>query len=243
MRVAGGADWRAKAERIRKEIRERLWVPDTGWFRCLHPEGPDEIVYSIQAFDALRAGCCNSEMEAALISRLNENEFLGKYGISSVSRKDRLHYEMNDPDWSGGGAYTGELPQLVTMLYEYGYAELAWDIFQRDFWMGRHLPYYPQEHYADRPGVPQNKRPNIISGVAAVETVVTGLFGLRPEIDGSLHVKPCPPDGGKYNLTGLRWRKHIIDIQIEGGSFRLNIDGEHTVTGKAGEAYRTSLGG
>jgi hypothetical protein len=204
---------RRRAAEIYHAVRERLWDADAGWFRCLHPHGHKELVYSVQIFDALRAGACTPAMTEAVLSHLRDGAFLGEYGVSSVSAADSVHYEVNDPDWSGGGAYTGDGPQLVQTLYEAGRPELAWDVLRRLLWMGRHMPYYPQEVYCDRPAAPPHKRANIISGCCGAAAVIYGMLGIRPRPDGSILFAPRAPHGSRLRLRGLEM--HGIDIDIE----------------------------
>ncbi len=221
-----GADWRARADAIGRAVREYLWDAQAGWFRCLHPGGHSELVYSIQAFDAMRAGVCTPGMKADLLRHLVVDGFLGRYGLSSVARADTVHYEVNDPDWSGGGAYTGEAPQLALTLYEAGEPALAWDVLRRNFWMGRHYPYFPQESYADRPQSPPQKRANIISGLTGAEAIIFGLFGLRAGLDGSLAVEPQPPPGETMSLAGLRYRGRTVDVALSPGRMSVAVDGK-----------------
>ncbi|MEI6035167.1 MAG: hypothetical protein WCS65_12930 [Verrucomicrobiae bacterium] len=219
------ADWRKRADAIEQAIRDHLWDKQAGWFRCLHPGGHSELVFSIQAFDALRAGACSPDMKTDLLRHLVEDGFLGRYGLSSVAKADTLHYELNDPDWSGGGAYSGEGPQLALTLYEAGEPALAWDLLRRNFWMGRHYPYFPQESYADRPQSPPQKRANIISGLTAAEAILFGLFGLQPGLDGSLSIHPHPPEGETITLTGLGYRGHTLDVTLNKGLLAVAVDG------------------
>ena len=219
------ASWRKRADDIEEAIRVHLWDEKTGWFSCLHPGGHSESVLSIQAFDAMRAGACTPAMKTALLRHLVEDGFLGNYGASSVAKADRIHYEVNDPDWSGGGAYCGEGPQLALTLYEAGEPALAWDVLQRHFWMGHHYPYFPQESYADRPQSPPNKRANIISGLTGAEAILFGLFGLQPGLDGSLRICPQLPPGESLTLTGLRYRGHILDLSVNSSQLSVTVDG------------------
>jgi hypothetical protein len=221
---------RTSAREIRDEVIRRLWDPAAGWFRSRYPDGHTELTYSIQAYDAL--GACPPDVAAVLISHLRPGAFLGEYGVSSVSAEDLLHYETADIDWSGAGAYTGEAPQLALTLWERGESELAWDVLRRLFWMGEHYPYFPQDHYCDKPGAPASgRRINIIAGLTGAEAILHGLVGIRPQPDGSLVVRPQPAPGGTVEVTNYTYRDHAIEVTLTPRRTTITVDGREVAPG------------
>jgi hypothetical protein len=224
-------EWRRRAAAIRKAVQTHLWDEKASWFRSIYPDGHKELTYSIQVYDAIRAGACTPQMTQALLSHLRDGAFLFPYGVSSVSGEDGIHYEVNDTDWSGGGAYTGDGPDLALIMYELKRPDLGWDILQRHFWMGRHLPYYPQEHYVDRPAVPAHKRANECSGLIGAEAILYGVAGLNHRLDGSLWAQPQPPGSGKVSLKGYRYKNHSVDISMAPGQCQIVLDGKTLYSG------------
>ncbi|WP_427893267.1 MGH1-like glycoside hydrolase domain-containing protein [Kribbella sp. GL6] len=221
-RAALPSTLRADAQQIRDEVVHQLWDPQAGWFRSRYPDGHTELTYSIQAFDALDA--CPPEIAAAIVEHLRPGAFLGEYGVSSVSAEDHLHYETADIDWSGAGAYTGEAPQLALTLWRNGHPDRAWDVLKRLLWMGRHYPYFPQDHYSDKPGAPlTGRRINIIAGLTGAEAILHGMLGIDPHPDGSLTVNPVAP--GNITLENLRFRDHRIDLTVTPDTHRITVDG------------------
>lgn len=218
-------DLRRRAARIRDAVRRELWDDRAGWFRCRYPDGHCELIYSVQVFDAVRSGCCSAEMTEAIFSHIRDGAFLGRYGASSVSGEDDVHYEIGDPDWSGSGAYEGEATTLALTLWEQRRGELAWDVLRRLLWMGEQLPYFPQEHYCHRPDAPRHKRMNVIAGLAGAEAIVFGLMGLVAKPDGSLWFDPQRSVNGTIELRDFRFRQRVIDVDLAPERCRVSVDG------------------
>lgn len=223
--------WKDRAEVVTHAIQEELWDDEMKWFASVYPGGFKDFVYSIQVYDALRAGVCTPEMEEALISHLRDGAFLGECGITSISKEDRIHYEVLDTDWSGGGAYTGDGPQLALIMYERKRPAIAWDILKRHFWMGKYLIYYPQEHFADKPMSPQHKRANEVSGLAGAEAILFGLIGFQPQIDGGLRINPQPPAKGEITIKGFGFRNSIFDIELSAQKMKIRRNGSVIYSG------------
>ena len=226
--------WRKKADVIAADIRKALWDETTGWFCCKYPDGHKETVYSIQVFDMLRTGVCTPAMKKRMLEQLEEGKFLFPYGVSSVSKADSIHYEVTDTDWGGGGAYSGDLPQLALDLYQENLPEKAWDVLKRQFWIGQLLPYFPQEHYCDRPGSPSFKRANVISGLMGAATILYGMAGLDPRLDGSLWIHPRPDTAAPVKIKGFVHRRHVVNVELSASFCKIILDGKVKYQGKPG---------
>jgi hypothetical protein len=224
-------EWKQKAERIKISIQKNLWDEKKQWFTSIYPNGFRDFVYSIQVYDALQAGVCNNKMEQALLNHLHDGAFLGKYGASSVSAEDTLHYEVIDTDWSGGGAYTGDGPQLALCMYELNHKELGWSILKRHFWMGDQLLYFPQEIYSDKPKEPEHKRANTFAGLTGAEAILFGFIGLQADYDGSLFINPQPVEKGNVSIKGFGFKGQKIDVELSTVKMKVSKNGKPVYQG------------
>jgi hypothetical protein len=224
--------WKKRSDSIAAAIRKELWDEEAGWFDCKYPDGHRERVYSIQVFDMLRTGVCTPAMKRRMVAQLVENKFLFPYGVSSVAKSDSLHYEVTDTDWGGGGSYSGDVPQLALDLYHEHMPRKAWDVLRRQFWLGELEPYFPQEHFCDRPASPGFKRANIIAGLTGAEAILFGLVGLDPRPDGSLWIDPQVTGKDPIEIRGFGYRGHVIDMIIAPASCMVSVDGRVKYRGR-----------
>ncbi|MGD1100544.1 MAG: hypothetical protein ABSA59_00645 [Terriglobia bacterium] len=229
--------FRQSAAEVRRAINEILWMDDVGWYGSRQADGTVAAIYSIQIFDLLRIpGVVPPERARRLVAHLNDAEFLGPWGPRSLSAKDRL-WDWTDHDWSGPMTYIGDGPQLAADLYQAGFPREGWKVLERILWWPEHLAVYPQgvanDDYTTR--FPQSQpfggrisagRTNEISGSVGVEAIVRGLFGVRPERDGSIGFSSgrLPQDGPMalaYPFRGQTWtitqRHEGIDVSRNDG--------------------------
>ena len=130
------------------------------------------------------------------MAHLNDGEFVGPWGVRSMSIKDRL-FDYNDHDWAGPMSYAGDGPQLAADLYTAGFPRQAEAALARILWWPEYMAVYPQgianDDYSFRypearafGGRITGGRSNVIAGCTGVETILRGMFGVAPDPDGSL---------------------------------------------------------
>lgn len=224
--------WEEEAENITRSVQKYLWDDRVKWFKSIYPDGYQDYVYSIQVFDILRTGICTAGMKDAVIAHLKEGQFLSGYGVESISKEDKIHHEVVDSDWSGGGAYTGDGPQVALTMYELNEPEKGWDILQRHFWMGQQLLYYPQEHLVDNPVIPGHKRSTVFAGLIGAETILFGLAGFYPDSDGRLFVNPQMTADGTVSVIGFGYKGVSFDVHFSRWKMKIIKNGEIIYDGK-----------
>lgn len=101
--------------------------------------------------------------------------------------------------------------------------------------MGTKVPYIPQEHFCDSPMMPENKRANIIAGVAGMQAVLFGLAGFQIDLDGSLRLSPHAAGGVRYEIRGFQHGANVIDLVVDGDEMQIAVNGELRVQGEIHE--------
>jgi glycogen debranching enzyme len=215
------------ANEIEIAMKQKLWDPKLGWFVNLYPDGSRHLVWSYHLFDLLDSGVLSAVQERGMVSHLREGEFLAPYGIYSISKADLVHWDLEDVDWGGGGQYTGEPFRLAESLYRLGYAETGWDILARCTRWTKHFPYIPQEIFGDFPGYPKVEMPVALASGSAVQAVLFGVFGLQPQMDGSLTVSPAyHHELGIARMSGYKFRDHTYDVVLGPWDYQVFEDGK-----------------
>lgn len=246
------ARFRAQAARVRRAVNDILWLEEPGWYGARQRNGVVVPVYSIQIFDLLRfPGLVPPERARRLVAHLNTDEFLGPWGVRSLSVRDRL-WDYNDHDWAGPMTYAGDGPQLVADLFGAGFAKEATDALERLLWWPDHMAVYPQgianDDYSFRypearrfGGRVSAGRSNVIAGCTGVEAVIRGLFGVIPGSDGSVSfTHNHKADDGPYTLIyPFRGRSWTVTQSSGGLAVRTDSDFELQLARKGGSVRIT----
>lgn len=209
------------------KMHSMLWNKSARWFDNVYPDGRREPLYSNHLFDLLGTNTITDEVRLGILSHLNDQEFLGPFSIYSISRQDKVRWDLIDSDWGGGGSFTGVPLRLVRNLYGMGQGALAWTILSRFSHYANYFPYLGQNMRANEPIQDESSMPIQISAGAGVEAVVFGLFGIKPGIDGSMHIRPhYNLDLGKSSLIGYQFRGHSYTFDVDEFGFTVERDGE-----------------
>ncbi|MBK7709786.1 MAG: hypothetical protein IPJ37_01580 [Bacteroidales bacterium] len=223
------------ADRLKNLMNKYLWNEKEGWYDNFYPDGSKEAIWTNHLFDALGTDYLTGNQVNKLVSHLREGEFLGKYGLYSIARRDSVHWDLIDSDWGGGGQYAGMPGRVARNLYRQGFAGLGWDILKRHMGYMDYFPYLPQNPRTDVPEQDRSSMPVEISAGAGMEAIIFGTFGISIEKD-ILTIKPNYHDGlGVTTLRDFKFRGKSYDIQITKKDFTVFRDGLTICTKPFGE--------
>jgi hypothetical protein len=171
-----------------------------------------------------------------LIRHLQEGEFLGKYGLYSIARRDSVHWDLIDSDWGGGGQYAGMPGRIARYLYQQGFAGKGWELLKRNMRYVDFFPYLPQNPRTDVPEQDRSSMPLQIAAGAGLEAIVFGVFGISMK-ENELLIRPFNhEDIGRAVLRNIRFKGHLISIELESKSFTVYKDNIPLVTRFYGES-------
>jgi hypothetical protein len=157
-----------------------------------------------------------------------EGEFLGEYGMYSISKKDKVHWDRIDGDWGGGGSYLGTPLRTARYLYQHGDAARGWDILKRMCRLAKHFAYLPQSPYADEPDEFRTGGGLEVCAGAGLEAIWFGIFGISLREDGSMTISPAPynPEIGTAILADFRFRGRSFEIRLHLTEYEVLADGK-----------------
>jgi len=223
-----------RAAALEPLLRQKLWNPRTQWFDFVNAQGQPETRWTVQMFYLLGTGVLDEETEAGLVSHLNDREFLGKYGLHSLAKGDPA-YDSADVDNGGPGACASFPPNIALLLDKAGRSGEANDLMGRCVWWGSRMPYWGDSIYADRVDYRHDTPLQCtLDAVAVAGFFVFGMFGVDPQFDGSVLVRPQPAAWApRAALRGVRVRDVVFDIELGETEFTV-VSGDQTLVAPVG---------
>lgn len=205
-------DW---SRELQQKVDQTLWNEEKGWYDNLYPDGTKQAVWTFHIFDVLNKDYLDGSKRMKMISHIKDGEFLGEYGMYSISLHDSLHFDKVDSDWGGGGQYAGAPMRIAKDLYQIGNDKLGWDILKRFAGYTRTMPYFAQNPSTDKPHNDKSSMAYQISATAAAEAVLFGLFGLQPTTEDTLVIAPCyNQELGTAYLKNYKLRGDRYDVTL-----------------------------
>ena len=223
------------AEKLKGLVNEYMWNEELGWFDNYYPDGTKGTIWTYHLFDLLGTDFLPDHQAYRLVSHLQEGEFLGKYGVYSIARRDTVHWDLIDSDWGGGGQYAGMPGRISRNLYQKGFAGKGWDVLKRNSRYVHHFPYLPQNPRTDVPEQDRSSMPLEISAGAGLEAIVFGTFGVKMA-ENKLTIKPFNHENiGEATLTDVTWKGRKFGIQLTRKTFSVYEGGKLIATEFYGE--------
>ena len=221
---------RQRAEELKAVLKQRLWNKQARWFEFQNDQGGKELRLTVQMFKLFGSKVLDAEQEAGLLSHLtSEREFLAKFGLESMSKTD-IAYDPVDYDNGGGGCFTAFPAAIAERLYKAGHPAVSEDILKRILWWGDRTPYWGDSFAANEIAYRRDTPlQSTIDSAAAAQCIIFGMFGVRADFNGDLHIDPHPPSfSPQLALKGLRLRGHVLDITIDGSNYDVR-DGNNMI--------------
>jgi hypothetical protein len=227
----------ADAEKLKDLVNGYLWNEEKGWFDNLYPDGSKETIWTYHLFDLLDSEHLTGNQVIRLVGHLQEGEFLGKYGLYSIARRDTVHWDMIDSDWGGGGQYAGMPGRISRYLYQRGFAGKGWDLLKRHSRYMDYFPYLPQNPWTDKPVQDLSSMSLEISAGAGMEAIIFGIFGAKIDED-KLTFKPYNhEDIGEATLKGFKYRGKSYSIHLKQKYYTVYQDNESMGKKFYGESF------
>ena len=210
-----------------KEKLKSLWNDKEKWYDFINADGKRDIRYTVQMFKFINSPVIDKKERDGLVSHLNENEFLSKFGLHSMSKTDEA-YDQDDIDNGGGGICTHFTMQICAQLYEMGYDAIATNILERVYWWGTRLPYMGDSCAANmisnREDTPLQ---GDISSVSCAQMIFYYIFGIRADFDGNVSISPVKNrPAAKMKIENARLCGKVLGVEIDNDRFTVSYNGK-----------------
>jgi len=191
-------------------------------------------------FDSIDTNVISDRQKHRIVDHIKDGEFLSNTGLFSISRLDTHHWDLEDVDWGGGGQYCGHPSRVIEYLLRRKIRpDIAYNILSRIISWADVAPYIPQEQFGQFFGTPHVEMPMSLAGAAFTQTIIFGVFGLNPRLDGSLVIDPSYDSiMGKFSsLQNYRFKTHSYDVRLFDQYYEVYGDGKFLVKNMYGKAY------
>ncbi|MBN8861403.1 MAG: hypothetical protein J0H29_23660 [Sphingobacteriales bacterium] len=215
-----------RAQELKVLLKNQLWNAENKWFD-FEINGKKDTRWLGLMFMLINNGVLDKEEETGLLTHLNSKEFLGSYGLHSISKIDPA-YDQVDIDNGGGGCYTAFVPMICQRLYLSGNRAAADDLLQRILWWGERVPYWGDSFVANYIGY-RDDTPlqGDFSAIAGAQSIIFGMFGVNVNSNGDITINPYPPSfSPQISLYALKLRKVAMNIIANQDSFSVEVNGK-----------------
>jgi len=223
------------SECTKDAMTKKLWNDEIGWFDNLYPDGSKGTTMTYHLYDLLESNSITTYQKSRMTEHLKDGEFLAPYGMFSISKSDSLHWDRIDADFGGGGQYSGATLRIANDLYKNGFSQIGFEILKRFSKYTDHFPYITGNPWSDKMFQNRVSLCQHIAAGAGVEAIISGIFGIRPNKDGSIEVNPFTNlELGNSELTDFRFRGNSYDVILKSDYFQVKKNGVLIANNKYG---------
>ena len=252
-----------KAGILRNLIVTHLWNEEDKFFETRRGDVGDTLSAVREAIGFIpwyfNLTFTNPKYDVAWLQLLDEQGFSAPYGLTTAERRhpEFRSHGVGRCEWDGAiwpFATSQTLTALANYLNDYRTPHVVGD----SVFFHQMKRYVESQHHRGRPYIGEyldetngawlmgdRERSRYYNHSTFCDLVITGIVGLRPQLDGSIVVHPLVPKGSwnYFCLDGVRYRGHTLTIlwdhdgqrYHQGKGLTLLIDGRKA-------AHRPDLG-
>ena len=215
-----------KADTLRHLIETKLWNPDHLFFETLRGDTLAQVREAIGFIPWYFGLPDNSEYDVAWQQILDEQGFSAPYGLTTAERRhpEFRSHGVGKCEWDGA-IWPFATSQTLTALANFLNEELRVTLHSSFF---RQMQLYTEsQHHRGRPYIGEyldeingawlmgdRERSRYYNHSTYNDLIITGICGLRPQLDGSIVVNPLVPQNewAYFCLDGISYRGHTLTI-------------------------------
>jgi hypothetical protein len=254
------ARWIAAADRTAKAISGLMWDEGAGMFFDVDPRAMQRtgVKAAVCFYPYLTELAAWKHVDGLRRHLLVPSEFWTRYPVPSTSADDP--YYSPDAEWRGkrhncpwngrvwpmANSHVAEALAVTAIEHDAGLRHVAAEFIRKFIRMMFHAgdPARPNcyEHYN-----PNTGQPSLYRGFDDYQhswvndLIVKYVAGLRPGDGDKFVVDPLPFELEALTLERLPFRRHEIEIVIEGARFLVRVDGEELAESTIGSPVEVNL--